>query len=642
MPTDPDDRLLNVTALSSSLPSALDWIAVFGGIADYTEDLHWISKLDPTDGWRLLYLNPSLASLFGVPDGEIPAQIDTCLESVHSDDHPAILESLARCQRGEGGMDVIYRLITPETDLRWLYTRACALSDENGISRWTIGYTQDITQQKISQYASRRSNEIRDAVVDNLPLGVFVKDAATRRIVMCNAACEELFGRSHDDIIGITARDVLPKTQADAIYHSDTEALVVKKFVEIPAFEVNHPMKGKRIWHTRRYPICDAQGEAEYLLCIADDITEQKLTEEALQTSEARFRQLFETINSGVVIFHVEDEGHVLICKEMNAAAERIGGIPREEALGKRLDVLFPGIEQMGFLESAHVAWITGETQHLASTLYQDDRITIWVDNYLFRLPTGEMVAVFDDVTPRKEADEALHRSREQLRNIARRLASAEEQERQRIARELHDQVGQNLTALGIILGSVRDAMPDGISDRIRGHLREAIRLVEETTERNRTLMLDLRPPVLDDYGFFPALKWYGTLFEKRTGIPVEVESIGELTRLPADVETALFRIAQEALMNTAKHAQASTVFLTFETAATYVRLIIMDDGQGFDPLESHAHKNKTPSGWGMMLMQERAQAVGGTINIDSQPQEGTRVTIDIPRLLDESHHSHC
>jgi signal transduction histidine kinase len=217
------------------------------------------------------------------------------------------------------------------------------------------------------------------------------------------------------------------------------------------------------------------------------------------------------------------------------------------------------------------------------------------------------------------QANLALSGSQEQLRHMATRLAGAEEQERQRISRELHDQVGQNLTAVSLALSALRLALASESSKALTARLNDASRLIEETTDHIRSLMLDLRPSMLDDYGILSAMQWYGARFEERTGITVEVSGKGTLQRFSTDIETALYRIAQEALTNIAKHAQAATVFITWETAPV-VRLSVVDDGIGFDAHERH-------TGWGLMIMRERALAIGGALHIASQPQHGTRVT---------------
>jgi signal transduction histidine kinase len=225
----------------------------------------------------------------------------------------------------------------------------------------------------------------------------------------------------------------------------------------------------------------------------------------------------------------------------------------------------------------------------------------------------------------------------EQLRALTSRLAEVEEAERRRLARELHDQVGQNLTALSLNLKIVHDQIaackskpPDDIIQQLVNRLADSLDLVEETTVRSRNVMDHLRPPALEEYGLLAALKWYVTGFQTRTGVDVTLNGAEPEPRLPIVAETVLFRIAQEALTNVARHAQAGHVEVSLETDPDGVRLTVADDGVGFDVnLPSEADKDERQH-WGLLNMIERAYAVGGQCRVDSTPGEGTRVIVEI------------
>jgi signal transduction histidine kinase len=190
--------------------------------------------------------------------------------------------------------------------------------------------------------------------------------------------------------------------------------------------------------------------------------------------------------------------------------------------------------------------------------------------------------------------------------------------------------VGQSLTALGINLNIVQTQMPKEATDLVRSRLDDSLALVEQTTERIRDVMADLRPPVLDDYGLIAALHWYGEQFASRTGIAVDVRGEELNPRLSAEVETVLFRIAQEALTNVTKHAQATKVMMAAKVDDETVRLVVADDGVGFDP--TRLSESGERWGWGLLNMTERAEAAGGRCRIESAPTQGTRITVEVPR----------
>jgi len=217
---------------------------------------------------------------------------------------------------------------------------------------------------------------------------------------------------------------------------------------------------------------------------------------------------------------------------------------------------------------------------------------------------------------------------RGQLRALAGRLAEVQEQERQQLARELHDQLGQSLTVASLSLDLIGQMLPPDAPEEVLEHLDDAGDLVAQAIGQVRTVMTELRPPVLDDYGLLAALRWYGQQFAQRTGVSTEVLDCPTPMRLPAAVETALFRIAQEALNNVAKHAAASKVVISLRCQPDQVRLTITDDGRGFHM--GRARQIDDEPHWGFLTMQERALAVGGALHVNSQPGAGATVTVEV------------
>ena len=213
------------------------------------------------------------------------------------------------------------------------------------------------------------------------------------------------------------------------------------------------------------------------------------------------------------------------------------------------------------------------------------------------------------------------------LQALTRRLVEIEETERHRIAGELHDRVGQNLSALSINLDIALGLLPKG-NVEVKMRLADSLALVEGTLQSIESLMADLRPPLLDEYGLGAALDWYAKAFTQRTGIRVALEDAEELSRgLRPEAAIALFRISQEALNNVAKHAAAGSVRIVIERRGAEIVLTIADDGRGFDPQERLSHSKR----WGMTTMQERAAAVGGRVAVESAPGGGTVIRAIVP-----------
>jgi PAS domain S-box-containing protein len=219
----------------------------------------------------------------------------------------------------------------------------------------------------------------------------------------------------------------------------------------------------------------------------------------------------------------------------------------------------------------------------------------------------------------------------ERLRTLSKRLAEIEDAERRRIAAELHDQVGESLTALGINLGIMRKQLKVSGELELNKYVDDSLALVDKTTERIRDVMSELRPPMLDDYGLMTTLRAYGEQFSNRTGINIIVSGDEMDPRFPDQVEIALFRIATEALTNVAKHAAASQVNVAIEFNKDSAQMMISDDGIGFDTRRTF--RDDQNPGWGLMTMSERAESVGGVLRIESRINNiGTRVMVEVPR----------
>ncbi len=231
-------------------------------------------------------------------------------------------------------------------------------------------------------------------------------------------------------------------------------------------------------------------------------------------------------------------------------------------------------------------------------------------------------------IDERNRAENMLKDSENQLRALSVRLKAVEEEMRKEIARELHDRMGQNMTVLNLNLNILKNNLSDKALKRNETILSDSIKIVVETTEHVRDIMAMLCPVGLDDYGLVSALRWYGKSFKARTGIPVEVFADEHYERLPISMERELFRITQEAFNNILKHAHANQVKVTYMRSNGRIRLVISDDGDGFDPDAISDGSEKI--GWGLLLMRERAHAICGKLNVSSHPGRGTSVEVDL------------
>lgn len=234
----------------------------------------------------------------------------------------------------------------------------------------------------------------------------------------------------------------------------------------------------------------------------------------------------------------------------------------------------------------------------------------------------------------RRRASEALAEAKTGLQALSNRMLEVQEAERRRIARELHDEIGQALTAVKIHLNTAKRRVPEEAGV----HLEESIRVTELALARVRELSLDLRPPQLDDLGLVSALRWQIDRQLGVAGIAVSFVAQPDLPRLSADLETACFRVAQEAITNILRHASATEVEMELMSTDNELRLMIRDDGIGFDPVTTR-QRALVGNSVGLLGMQERVALVGGSMEIASKPGSGTTIKVEFPLcgLLNDS-----
>ncbi|MFL7868509.1 MAG: ATP-binding protein [Anaerolineales bacterium] len=223
---------------------------------------------------------------------------------------------------------------------------------------------------------------------------------------------------------------------------------------------------------------------------------------------------------------------------------------------------------------------------------------------------------------------EQLTESQNQLRGLSQKLVQVQENHFKHLAAEMHDQIGQDMTAINVNLNILQAMLPKTTSEDIISRLADTEKLVQGSVKRMRSLMSELRPPMLDQYGLTAALNWYCEQYQRRTNIELAVnDQYMKNIRSPAEVEIALFRIAQEALNNVAKHAQATHVDIELLEEKGDIMMVITDNGTGFDMKNQDAN---TQAHWGLTLMQERARAVNGKFLFRSVPDQGTQVVVRV------------
>ena len=464
----------------------------------------------------------------------------------------------------------------------------------------------------------------------NVLIVVFKSDGTVDQL---NAYAEKEIGYARDEVIGqnwfeLVADGQIPEGFQRVFDERVVESLNISSLVNRSGEE--------RVIEWRNTLIFDDNQKIEGMLSVGVDITDRHFAVQNFASAESTFRSVFENASQAMLVGAVST----------NPGARR--RLTANTALLRMLDYTSVEIDGMSVSDLIHAQDLI-EERRLLHEMLRGDRESYRLEmrmrhkngDYLWTRvtvlavrsdPTRALMVIFvEDITPRRQALEALDETSRELRLLETRLAETQEEERQRIARELHDQVSQDLTSLSINLQLARaDIDPSNKSARER--LDSAVDLISETAGHIRDLTSELRPPLLQDAGLKAALSWHVRRFGQQTGLDVRVEGDEPSVRLPGGTELALFRIIQEALTNVAKHAEASSVDIKLVEQPGILELSIRDDGNGFDVEEASETDADEHPRWGLLNMHARAEALGGTFQIDSTPEAGTSVLVRVPR----------
>ncbi len=484
------------------------------------------------------------------------------------------------------------------------------------------------TARRSAQQALSDAQARVGGIVESAMDAIVTIDEA-QRVVQFNAAAEAVFRFPRSAVLGQPLSMLIPH-RFRAIHHDH-----VKRFAATAI--TSRGMGNQAVLHGVRadgeeFPLEASISQhledgRKLFTVILRDITQRKEGEQRLASGEARLRGILDSAMDAIIT--IDERQNVVL---FNQAAEQVFGWPRDEAIGAPLEGFIPRRFHAGHRELVRNFGTSGDTSRRMGRA----RVVMGLRRNGEEFPIEASIShvgeggqhlytvILRDVTERVRAEEALKRSREELREFAIAANSVREQEKSRIARELHDELGQALTALkldvGWLLGNVAGSGP------VSGKLTGMQSLLDGTVAAARRISSDLRPLMLDDLGLLAASEWLVHNFTQRTGIRCElVVGPGEFD-LPDPHATAIFRVLQESLTNAAKHSAATQVEVTLEREGASLVLTVTDNGRGFEAAEP-----RKPGSHGHLGLRERAYLLGGEVAIEGIPGSGTRVELRLP-----------
>jgi len=439
-------------------------------------------------------------------------------------------------------------------------------------------------------------------------------------IIEVNKAALEVWGMSREEVIGKNILDMTPGIDKTLRYKKYLEVLKTGK----PYFKEKiegHPRFGDRLINVKAFKVGDGLG------ILVKDVTERKKAEEALQDSEKHYRLLVESMSEGLV--RLDEKGVVTY---LNDRFLEVIGATRDEIYGHSvLEFVDPTSQKM--LEEQMRRRKKGEhgTYEVVFKRKSGGKVTVFVSPRPIFDEKGNFkgsIAVLTDITNLRLAEQELKKSREQLRKLSLHLQTIREDERKLLAHQIHDELGQLLTALKMDLSWLSQRLPKGHKEQrlLLEKTKSMSELLNKTMKSVQRISAELRPGLLDDLGLVPAMEWQAQQFEKRAKIKCEVSLDSEEVDLDQNLSTALFRVFQEALTNVARHAQATKVKVSFRERNGRLTLKIKDNGKGITQEEIQA-----PDSLGIVGMRERLSPWEGKIKITGTKDRGTILTVTVP-----------
>jgi two-component system sensor histidine kinase UhpB len=446
------------------------------------------------------------------------------------------------------------------------------------------------------------------------------------KILLVNDSFCKIFKMEKDQLIGKPFSIVYAETEQEAAlksYQKDIRNDEIKTLFE----RENTLWNGRKAWFEFSNSFLTLPNEQKITLSIIKDISERKKSEIELRESESKFKMLFNNANDAVFVTQLSNEKSYGDFIEVNEIACTRLGYSKEEflQLSPSAIVSQKSINDFNFnmdrlLREEHVIY---DLVHRAK---DKKLIPVEINSHLFLYNEKPMVlSIARDVTERKQAEEKLKRTSKLLRELATHLQSVREEERTMIAQEIHDELGQVLTALKIQISLLANKLKDD-QKPLKQKINSLSDMIDASVESVQKISSKLRPGILDELGLIAAIEWQAEDFEKLTNIKCSLSLPKAEIVLEKNKSTAIFRIFQEALTNIARHSQATKSAISLFNHQSNIYLEILDNGKGITQEQIKDFKSL-----GIHGMEERAMVFGGQVYIEGIAGKGTTVKVEIP-----------
>lgn len=557
------------------------------------------------------------------------ASYEAFLSLIHPDDRDRVNDAYTESLKNRTPYAIDHRLLFPDGRIKHVRERCETSYDDDGKPLESIGTVQDVTDFTYAMEEIRRLEREFSSLAENLPDIVSRFDPELRRIYV-NPEVEKSTGMSRESLLGKTHAELgLPEKEVE-IWTNALRRVFFTGEPEVFEFELAMQSGAVKYYHTRAVPECGASGKVETVLAIARDISTLKGAEAVLRDSEERLHGIATNV-PGMVFQccrHTDDDD-LQFTYISNGARWLLG---MDGALLQMDANVFVSLIVPEDVCSFHSSMLQSQAD-LSLWNWEGRLITVddelrWVNLRATPRLYGEDMCMWDgvaiNITESKVSEAKLIQSKTRLRELSAHLESVREEERKRIAREIHDELGQTLTALRMDVSLARLSFGES-SPQLMTRLQSMTQLVDRTIKTARHVTSSLRPGALD-LGIIAALEWLVEEFIEYAGIPCELVLGDGDIELSEFTATAMFRIIQESLTNIARHAGASQVEIIVTRNDDQLCFEVRDNGKGFDQAVAANRKS-----FGLVGIRERVAMMDGLFEVVSKPGQGVRIRVCVP-----------
>jgi PAS domain S-box-containing protein len=587
-----------------------------------------IEGIGISKGNRIVFANQSLARMFGYETPEECIKVPL-LDHVAPELLPLIIE---RMKARENGKDIPahyeYKIIRKNGELRDIEISTSEITI--GKEKFVQSTLRDITERKQSEERLLKSEKLLSETQKTANIGSWDWDLKTGKAIWSDQLYN-IYGRSSD--LGVPEM----KTFLDQ-YHPDDRKQVqnaiddaIKNYLPYNIdYRIYRENDGAERWIRSQGLIeRDENGKPVRLLGIAQDITDRKKADDIIRQANNYNRSLIEASLDPLVT--IGPDGKI---QDVNTATEEITGYSRQELIGTDFSGYFtnPARAEIGYQE----VFLKGFVRDFALDIksHKGNVVPVLYNAKVYRDEKGIVLGVFAaarDITELKNAENKLKQGALELRDLAHHLEEVRENERTLIARDLHDDLGQKLTALKMDISWLKSRI--GVQSRYVQHkLNEMVSLLNEAVESTKKISYGLRPSILDDLGLQAAIEWLLTDFNKSTGVEYKVTFVPHEILIDKKVSLTVFRIIQEALTNVARHSGAKEVSLKLSLIKNSLKLMVTDNGSGINEEQINS-----PKSFGLRGMKERVLSCGGNFEIAGRKGKGTEILVTMPVKSNDS-----